>query len=64
MFGIKYISFAIFCLTLLLVQLNPSLAAKKTDLSKYQKRTGQKYLDEVAQRDGIVKLKSGMLVEV
>ncbi len=37
---------------------------KKGDMSKYLKRTGQKYLDEVAQREGILKLKSGMLIEV
>ena len=30
---------------------------------KYLKRTGQKYLDEQAQREGVFKLKSGMLVE-
>lgn len=34
------------------------------DMTKYYKRTGQKYLDEVATRPGVIKLKSGMLVEI
>jgi FKBP-type peptidyl-prolyl cis-trans isomerase FklB len=34
------------------------------DVNSYTKRTGAKFLQEVAQRDGIVQLKSGMLVEI
>lgn len=37
---------------------------KKGDMSSYYKRTGQKFLDEVAKREGIMTLKSGMLIEV
>jgi hypothetical protein len=37
---------------------------KKGDVNAYLKRTGAKFLEEVAQRDGIIKLKSGMLVEI
>jgi major membrane immunogen (membrane-anchored lipoprotein) len=37
---------------------------KKGDMNAYYKRTGQKYLDEKAKEDGVLKLKSGMLVEV
>jgi len=33
-------------------------------MKKYLKRTGQKYLDEIAKKDGVYKLKSGMLVEI
>lgn len=36
----------------------------KGDMTKYMKRTGAKYLAEVATRPGVYKLKSGMLVEV
>ena len=31
---------------------------------KYLKRTGMKYLDEIGKKAGIIKLKSGMLIEV
>jgi FKBP-type peptidyl-prolyl cis-trans isomerase len=34
------------------------------DMSKYLQRTGKKYLDEKAKEPGVIKLKSGMLVEI
>lgn len=34
------------------------------DMAKYYKRTGKKFLDEKASEPGIIKLKSGMLVEI
>ena len=37
---------------------------KKGDLNSYLKRTGTKYLQEVAKKEGIIELKSGMLVEI
>ena len=37
--------------------------AKGGDQSKYQQRTGKKYLDAVAKEPGVIKLKSGMLIE-
>jgi FKBP-type peptidyl-prolyl cis-trans isomerase len=37
---------------------------KKGDQTKYLKRVGAKFLEETAQKDGVIKLKSGMLVEV
>ncbi len=33
-------------------------------MDNYNKRTGEKFLEEVAEREGIIKLKSGMLVEI
>jgi len=37
---------------------------KKGDVNAYLKRTGSKFLEEVAKREGILKLKSGLLVEI
>jgi len=37
---------------------------KKGDMSKYLKRTGEKYLADIAEKEGIYKLKSGMLIEI
>lgn len=37
---------------------------KKGDMNSYAKRTGAKFLTEVAQREGIITLKSGMLIEI
>jgi len=37
---------------------------KKGDVNSYLKRTGAKFLKEVASKDGIIKLKSGMLIEI
>ena len=36
----------------------------KEKMNKYYKRTGQKYLDMVAKSEHVIKLKSGMLVEI
>ena len=33
-------------------------------MANYNKRTGAKYLEEISNKEGIIKLKSGMLVEV
>ncbi|KAJ1441558.1 hypothetical protein B484DRAFT_390623 [Ochromonadaceae sp. CCMP2298] len=51
---------------LCLVALLCAVGAQKKggDMTKYAKRTGQKYLDETAKKEGVVTLKSGMLVEV
>mmetsp|Transcript_14427 Transcript_14427/g.22387 ORF Transcript_14427/g.22387 Transcript_14427/m.22387 type:complete len:175 (-) Transcript_14427:65-589(-) len=38
--------------------------ALAADMTKYYKRTGQKYLDEKAKEEGIIKLPSGMLYKV
>ena len=37
---------------------------KKGDMNNYLKRTGAKYLEETAKKEGVIKLKSGMLVEI
>jgi FKBP-type peptidyl-prolyl cis-trans isomerase FklB len=37
---------------------------KKGDMNAYNKRTGAKYLEEKASQPGVIKLKSGMLVEI
>ena len=39
-------------------------AADNDKMNKYLLRTGKKYLDETAKKEGITKLKSGMLVEI
>ena len=49
---------------MLVVLTGELLAEKKGGMDSYYKRTGKKYLDEVAKRDNIVTLKSGMLLEV
>lgn len=41
-----------------------AFAKKKGDQASYQKRVGQKFLDEVATNEGVIKLKSGMLIEI
>jgi FKBP-type peptidyl-prolyl cis-trans isomerase FklB len=43
-----------------------SMAAdkKKGDMDSYRKRTGAKYLADVAKKEGVYTLKSGMLVEI
>lgn len=60
--SILLLSFAV----LLVVFLpDASIAAKvKVSQEKYLQRTGQKYLDEVAKKEGVFTLKSGMLVEI
>ena len=40
------------------------VVGKKGDMASYQKRTGANFLAEVTKRDGVVELKSGMLVEI
>lgn len=37
---------------------------KKGDINAYLKRTGQKFISDVEKREGIYKLKSGMLIEI
>lgn len=60
--NILLVSFAILMLVLLP---DVSLAAKKrANQEKYLKRTGQKFLDETAKKEGVFTLKSGMLVEI
>lgn len=39
-------------------------AKKKGDMNNYLKRTGTKFLKDVAEQDGIIALKSGMLIEI
>lgn len=43
-----------------------SCAAKENNdkMNKYLQRTGKKYLEETAKKAGVIKLKSGMLVEI
>lgn len=50
--------------TILLVSSASADGKKKGDMAAYNKRTGAKYLEEVAQKEGIIELKSGMLVEI
>jgi FKBP-type peptidyl-prolyl cis-trans isomerase FklB len=49
---------------LVLLILVASSAAGSDRMDKYQKRTGAKYLEEVSKKEGVYKLKSGMLVEI
>jgi len=51
-------------LLLLLSLFAISSDAKKGDMDSYRKRTGKKYLEETAKKEGVLKLKSGMLIEV
>ena len=44
--------------------LNGAVEKKKGDLTAYYKRTGAKYLKEISQKEGIIALKSGMLIEI
>lgn len=37
---------------------------KKGDMTAYLKRTGTKFLEEISKKEGILKLKSGMLIEI
>ena len=39
-------------------------AKKAMDMDAYNKRTGAKYLTEIAKKESVVTLKSGMLIEV
>jgi hypothetical protein len=55
---------------LLLIAMNMAMlfvsgaTEKKGNMENYLKRTGRAFLDEVSSREGILKLKSGMLIEV
>ena len=42
----------------------PKMPKSNEKMNNYYKRTGAKYLEEMATKEGIYKLKSGMLVEV
>ncbi len=54
-----------FCVMALLVCFSTVTAEKKKgDINSYMKRVGAKYLKEVSKQDGIIELKSGMLVEI
>jgi FKBP-type peptidyl-prolyl cis-trans isomerase FklB len=58
-------SFVLFLFaTILLVSSVAADDKKKGDVNSYLKRTGAKFLEEVAQREGVIELKSGMLVEI
>lgn len=37
---------------------------KKGDMTSYLKRTGEKYMKDTAQKEGVIPLKSGMIVEI
>ena len=41
-----------------------SFAASNEKRIAYEKRVGKKYLDEVAKKEGVISLKSGMLIEI
>lgn len=41
-----------------------AMGAKDDKHANYHKRTGAKYLAETAQKEGVIELKSGMLVEI
>ena len=56
--------FTFFTLIVLVVLCTFFLLGSAGDMSKYYKRTGAKYLKEKAQEDGVITLKSGMLVEI
>jgi hypothetical protein len=50
---------------LCLFSVNVALAEKKKgDMNTYLKRTGAKFIEETAKKEGVVTLKSGMLVEI
>jgi len=57
----KYFTFII--VSFMLIGQN-FVVAKKGDTNSYLKRTGEKFLSEVATREGVTTLKSGMLVEI
>jgi FKBP-type peptidyl-prolyl cis-trans isomerase FklB len=57
--------FNIFYLAVILLLAVSSVdAAKKADMSKYLQRTGAKFLEETSKKEGVIELKSGMLVEI
>ena len=59
------ILFAVLALfVLVLLPKDCEAAKKRTNMDAYMKRTGQKFLEETAKKEGVIKLKSGMLVEI
>lgn len=64
MFVRSWILFAIFGLLCLFSVSVVMADKKKGDPNNYLKRTGAKFIDETAKKEGIIKLKSGMLVEI
>lgn len=58
---IAILTFVLFCLFFFAVY---GSEKKKGDMNSYLKRTGAKFLEEVAQKEGVIKLKSGMLIEI
>ena len=57
----NYLSAVLILLAILAIG---AFAEKKGDQTTYLKRVGKKFLDEVASREGIVKIKYGILVEI
>eukprot|EP01039_Chlorochromonas_danica_P000171 gene171-180_t len=58
---IAILTFVLFCLFFFAVY---GADKKKGDMNSYLKRTGAKFLEEVAQKEGVIQLKSGMLIEI
>lgn len=56
------VAIAVFCLAIFSTAFGA--AEKKADMNAYLKRTGAKYLEETAAKEGVITLKSGMLVEI
>lgn len=66
MFVSKYIiGFALIVLSIFIACITSEVIKDKNEkMNNYLKRTGQKYLDEISKKEGVYKLKSGMLVEI
>lgn len=57
--------FVVLLITCMLVlSVDAAAVDGKEKMNNYYKRTGQKYLDTVAKSEHVIKLKSGMLVEI
>jgi FKBP-type peptidyl-prolyl cis-trans isomerase FklB len=52
------------CVIIALYGVNAAEQKKKGDVNAYNKRTGATYLENKAKEAGVIKLKSGMLVEI
>jgi len=62
----KFIKIALTLLSLILLTFTNNVNGdqkKKGDMNSYLKRTGENFLKEIEKKEGIYKLKSGMLVE-
>lgn len=59
-----FFNYSLLASLLLLLSWYPAASKKTVDHSKYQKRVGKKFLDETALKPGVIKLKSGMLIEI